>query len=167
VVVGQRKLVGILVEGGYGEGGMFAVCGLGLNIRKDPQLASSIAAAADGSRAPLAPISLEELLEPFAVPGFEELATLIRDCVVARVDAWETDVSAGRAAAGPLAPILSEYFDCIGALGREVEAILPDGQVFARGRFAGIDVWGRATIVTPDGRELEITSEQASIREIR
>ena len=168
VVVGRRKLVGILVEGGYGEGGMFAVCGLGLNILSNTQLEASIANASDGSHAPLAPISLEELLGSGAqvIPGFEMLATLIRDCVVERVDTWVADVSAGRAAAGPLAPILSEYFDCVGALGREVEALLPDGQVFARGRFAGIDVWGRATIVTPDGRELDISSEQASIREI-
>jgi BirA family biotin operon repressor/biotin-[acetyl-CoA-carboxylase] ligase len=49
-------------------------------------------------------------------------------------------------------------------LGTQVQAMLPDGQVFITGTFAGIDVWGKATVVTPDGAEMEISSEQASLR---
>ena len=49
-------------------------------------------------------------------------------------------------------------------LGRPVQALLPDGQPFMTGTFAGVDVWGRATVVTDDGRELELSAEQASLR---
>jgi hypothetical protein len=34
----------------------------------------------------------------------------------------------------------------------------------AEGTFAGIDIWGRATIVTADGHEVEFSPEQASVR---
>lgn len=165
VVVGRRKLAGLLVEAGYGEGGSFAVAGIGLNVVRDESLARSVSETQDGSVAPLRPACLADAQEGAPLPLFEELACAIRNQVVARVDAWAAEVAAGHAQAGPLAPVLSEYFDAIPMLGCEVRGVLPDGQTFVRGTFAGIDAWGKATIVTADGAEVAISAEQASLRE--
>ncbi len=83
--------------------------------------------------------------------------------VASRVDAWAADVAAGRAKAGPVAPVLSDYFDLVPLLGRPARALYPNGNVMATGTFAGIDIWGRATLRTEDGRELEFAPEQASV----
>ena len=160
-----RKLAGILVEAGTGEAGVFAVCGIGVNL-----VAPTLDMGSMGSPRPLAAAGLAEAMgvgpdgTELPVPGFEELARSLRDAIVARVDAWDEAVAAGRGAAGPLAPVLSEYFDRVPLLGHEAEAVLPDGRVCARGAFCGLDVWGRATLRLADGRELEFASEQASLR---
>ena len=81
--------------------------------------------------------------------------------------AWEADISAGRAAAGPLAPVLGDYFDALLDMGGEVEVVRA-GRVLARGTLAGVDVWGRATVRLDDGaQELEIAPEQAELRPAR
>ena len=79
------------------------------------------------------------------------------------MDAWVADVAAGRAAAGPLAPVLGDYFDVLRGRGEEVE-VVRGGRVMARGTLAGVDVWGRATVRLDDGRELDVTPEQAELR---
>lgn len=86
----------------------------------------------------------------------EELEAAVRS----RVAAWEAALSPKTA---PLGPVLGELFDRVDLMGEEVEALLPDGQAFARGRLAGLDLWGRVTIVI-DGRELELSPEQARLR---
>ena len=165
VVGAVRKLAGILVEAGTGEAGVFAVCGIGVNLA-----APHIDMGSMGSARPLSAAGLAEAMgegeagEPLETPGFEELARALRDHIVARVDAWEAAVRGGRGAAGPLAPILSEYFDHIPLLGHEAEAVLPDGRACARGTFCGLDVWGRAELRLADGREVDFASEQASLR---
>lgn len=83
-----------------------------------------------------------------------------------RVDRWAADVAAGRAKASPLAPVLSDYFDLVPLLGHPAEAVYPNGNVMARGTFGGLDIWGRAILVTEDGLELSFAPEQASIRSI-
>ena len=164
VVGAVRKLAGILVEAGTGEAGVFAVCGIGVNLA-----APHIDMGSMGSARPLSAAGLAEAMgegeagEPLETPGFEELARALRDHIVARVDAWEAAVRGGRGAAGPLAPILSEYFDHIPLLGHEAEAVLPDGRACARGTFCGLDVWGRAELRLADGREVDFASEQASL----
>lgn len=165
VVGAVRKLAGILVEAGTGEAGVFAVCGIGVNLA-----APHIDMGSMGSARPLSAAGLAEAMgegeagEPLETPGFEELARALRDHIVARVDAWEAAVRGGRGAAGPLAPILSEYFDHIPLLGHEAEAVLPDGRACARGTFCGLDVWGRAELRLADGREVDFASERASLR---
>ncbi len=94
----------------------------------------------------------------------DELARAVEEGVQARVASWEGQVAAGGAAAGPLAPVLSEYFDLVPLLGQPACAVYPNGNVMARGTFAGIDIWGRATLVTDDGHEVEFSPEQASVR---
>ncbi len=82
--------------------------------------------------------------------------------VEACVAAWEVAL-AGRAGMAPLAPVLAAYADQLWNLGSEVVVTYPNGRVRARGTFAGIDVWGRATVRTADGTELEFPPEQYRI----
>lgn len=160
------KLAGILMEAGVGDAGVFAICGIGVNVVRPPEGIAVL----DSVKA-LEPAYLEELVpagtgvfSAAAAPDHEAIAVSLRDHIMRRCDAWEADVHAGRAAAGPLAPILSEYFDCIPLLGHQVEAVYPDGRPYLTGVFAGIDVWGRATIHTEAGRDVDVAAEQVSIR---
>lgn len=86
------------------------------------------------------------------------------DAARARVDAWASDVAAGRGTAGPLAPVLGDYFDACALMGKPVAVVYPNGNVAAKGTLAGVDVWGRATVRLLTGREMEVAPEQASIR---
>ena len=80
------------------------------------------------------------------------------------IQAWEHDVVAGRAAAGPLAPVLSDYFDALLGMGEKVE-VLRGGRVIGEGTLVAVDVWGRATVRLEGGaQELEIAPEQARLR---
>lgn len=155
----DRKLAGILVEAGTGDSGMFAVCGIGVNLER-PVLEGDM-----GSVNPLAPAGIADAMAEGAVaPGFDELAQAIRDAVVARADAWAAAVNSGHAVAGPLAPVLSEYFDALPLMGARVDVVYPNGNVAATGDFVAVDVWGRATVRLEDGREVVVSSEQASLR---
>lgn len=94
----------------------------------------------------------------------DELVGALQEGVAARVSSWEEQILAGRGAAGPLAPVLSDYFDLVALMGRPAVAVYPNGNVMARGTFAGMDVWGRATLVLPSGKQVEIAPEHASLR---
>ena len=94
----------------------------------------------------------------------DDLRTVLEAGVQARVASWEQAIVGGAGKAGPLAPVLSEYFDLVALLGRPAKAVYPNGNVMAQGRFAGVDIWGRATLVANDGRELEFSPEQAGVR---
>lgn len=93
----------------------------------------------------------------------DDLAAALEHGISERVASWEEEIAAGRGAAGPLAPVLSDYFDLVGLMGKPAVAHYPNGNVLARGTFAGVDIWGRATLVLDDGHELELSPEQASI----
>lgn len=164
IVVAEQKLAGLLVEAGYGEKGMFAVCGIGINREPSQELAQAVAEQFDGSQRPLRPAFLSEHVE--AMPSFEQLATTLRDAIVKRAAQWEQSMM-GRTVAGPLATILDEYFDAMPAVGHTMDAVMPDGRSMATGTFAGMDVWGRAILVTQDGEEVAISAEQASLRQAR
>ncbi|WP_154026644.1 biotin--[acetyl-CoA-carboxylase] ligase [Olsenella uli] len=159
-----RKLCGMLMEAGTGEGGMFAVAGIGVNLML-PKLGGNL-----GSVNPLKPAQLSDAVgaddegNPLPVPGFDELAHAIRNHVIARCDAWAAEVNAGRAVAGPLAPILSDYFDSLPLMGKHVRVVYPNGNVMGLGTFVAVDVWGRATVKMGNGKEVTISSEQASLR---
>lgn len=82
------------------------------------------------------------------------------------VDAWAAGVAAGRAAAGPLAPVLGDYFDALLGMGEKVE-VLRGGRVIGEGALSAVDVWGRATVRLEGGaQELEIAPEQATLRAV-
>ena len=170
IIAGPSKLAGILVEAGSSAMGTFAVCGVGVNVA--PATADSasqvqVASGTDAVPSPeaLARTCLEELVEdPSKLPAFEDIAELLRRRIVARVDAWDLACRQGRAQAGPLAPILNEYFDCCPLLGHRVRALSPEGELVCTGYFAGLDCWGRATVRRDDGAEVVYTSEMVSLR---
>ena len=83
--------------------------------------------------------------------------------VLTRVDTWAVVANTPQGAAGPLAPVLGEYFDMVPLLGRQVAAVSPNGLPLAVGVFAGLDIWGRATIKT-DAGEQEFPPEVVRIR---
>lgn len=91
-------------------------------------------------------------------------AAALERAVRSDADAWAADVAAGRAAAGPLAPVLGDYFDVLLGMGGDVE-VLRGGRVIGRGALVAVDVWGRATVRLEGGaQELEIAPEQARLR---
>ena len=94
----------------------------------------------------------------------DELRAALEKGVTEQVGVWEERIAAGAGAAGPLAPVLSEYFDLVTLLGHPAVAVYPNGNEMARGTFSGVDIWGRATLTTEDGSELEFAPEQAGIR---
>lgn len=170
IIAGPRKLAGILVEAGSSAMGTFAVCGVGVNVASttagaDPCKQASGECPATQSPEALARTCLEELVDdPSGLPAFEDIAELLRRRIVARVDAWDLACRQGRAQAGPLAPILNEYFDRCPLLGHRVRALSPEGDLVCTGYFAGLDCWGRATIRRDDGAEVVYTSEMVSLR---
>lgn len=155
----DRKLAGILVEAKAGADGPFAVVGLGVNLHP-------VAVEESGSANPhaLAPISLDELAGDESIE-MHELARELRDAMAARVDAWAAAMRRYPAGMGPMAPVLSEYFDMVPMLGHQVAVVAPTGHVMDTGTFGGLDIWGRAVVVTPAG-EKTFPSEAVSLREI-
>ena len=170
IIAGPSKLAGILVEAGSSAMGTFAVCGVGVNVASPvtdgvPQIQERPQADAAPSPEALARTCLEELVDdPSGLPAFEDIAELLRRRIVERVDAWDLACRQGRAQAGPLAPILNEYFDLCPLLGHRVRALSPEGDLVCTGYFAGLDCWGRATIRRDDGAEVVYTSEMVSLR---
>jgi BirA family biotin operon repressor/biotin-[acetyl-CoA-carboxylase] ligase len=154
------KLGGILVEAGTGEAGLFAVCGIGINLAAPGEL------PADSHQAvALPPVGLDGAM-PVGIeaPGFDELAESLRAGIVARVDAWEQALLAAGRVTGPLAPVLDEYVGDLAWMGHAVAATSEDGQELCRGVLAGMDVWGRVTIRDAFGGEHELSSEMATLR---
>lgn len=170
IIAGSSKLAGILVEAGSSAMGTFAVCGVGVNVASttagaDPCKQASGECPATQSPEALTRTCLEELVDdPSGLPAFEDIAELLRRRIVARVDAWDLACRQGRAQAGPLAPVLNEYFDRCPLLGHRVRALSPEGDLVCTGYFAGLDCWGRATIRRDDGAEVVYTSEMVSLR---
>lgn len=147
------------VSAGYADG-MFVVCGVTFNLERYSEAAALPGHSPEMQSQKIeAALKKEGLLDSKAV----EPAALAEAVVVA-VDAWVDDCKAGRAAAGPLAPILNGYFDQVELLGQEVDVVYPNGNVAYTARFGGVDVWGRAILTGTDGKETVITPAQASIR---
>lgn len=157
----DRKLAGILVEAKASADGPFAVVGLGVNLHP-------LTVGGEGSQVSpqaLEPISLDELMGGDGCPDVQELAGMLRDAMIARVDAWAARMATMQAGMGPMAPILSEYFDMVPMLGKQVAVIAPTGHVMDTGTFSGLDIWGRAVVITPAG-EQNYPSEAVSLRQI-
>ena len=92
----------------------------------------------------------------------DDVAARVESAIRQRVDAWAADL-AGRPALAPLAPVLGDYANRLIHLGSRVVVLYPNGMVRARGTFAGVDVWGRATVRLAGGEELEFPPEQYRI----
>lgn len=163
LLLGDRgKLGGVLVEAGSSTHGLYAVCGVGLNVEpydeRDERLFDS--------PLPLKRACLAQVLPVGATFAMEELARIVRDRIVEAVDEWTTAVAAGGAVAGPLMPVLEAYADNLALLGRPVAVFDPEGRPLGSGVFAGIDGWGRATIRLADGQAVDYSAEQVSLRPV-
>ena len=93
----------------------------------------------------------------------EFLANKVSELVVQSVSVWEQQVKRARSFAGPIALILSDYFDMVPLLGQQVNKVYPSGNVALTARFGGIDVWGHAILVDQDGKEILVSEEEASV----
>ena len=85
----------------------------------------------------------------------------VRGAIDARVDQWS-----GTAARAPLASVLGDYANRLVDLGKEVSVTYPNGRVYARGTFVGVDVWGRATVRLASGEDVEFAPEKYRIARI-
>ena len=93
----------------------------------------------------------------------EFLANKVSELVVQSIGVWEQQVKRARSFAGPIALILSDYFDMVPLLGQQVNKVYPSGSVALTARFGGIDVWGHAILVDQDGKEILVSEEEASV----
>ena len=93
----------------------------------------------------------------------ELLAKKVSELVVQSVGTWEQQVKHARSFAGPIALILSDYFDVVPLLGRQVNKVYPNGNVALTARFGGIDVWGHAILVDENGKEILVSEDEASV----
>lgn len=176
---GACKLGGILVElclglqpGGSGAAadgvagvGDAAVCGIGVNLTRPRSNGITPQAVRDGMPAPLPAAYLDECGAPGAAGDYAAVATLFRDAIVRRVDAWAAGLPEDGAAA-PLAPVLEEYRSSLHGLGSEVAAVTPEGAVVGKGTFFSVDGTGRAVLALRGGGTLSLAPEQASLRPI-
>ena len=93
----------------------------------------------------------------------ELLAKKVSELVVQSVGTWEQQVKHVRSFAGPIALILSDYFDVVPLLGQQVNKVYPNGNVALTARFGGIDVWGHAILVDENGKEILVSEDEASV----
>ena len=93
----------------------------------------------------------------------ELLAKKVSELVIRSVSVWEQQVKRARSFAGPIALILSDYFDMVPLLGQQVNKVYPSGNVALTARFGGIDVWGHAILVDQDGKEILVSEDEASV----
>lgn len=98
-----------------------------------------------------------------AVDNTELLAKKVSELVVQSVETWGQQVKRARSFAGPIALILSDYFDMVPLLGQQVNKVYPNGNVALTARFGGIDVWGHAILVDKDGKEILVSEDEASV----
>lgn len=133
----DQVVASIKATAGYQEG-MFAV----VSIAADPKVLCSAFDVADNT---------------------ELLANKVSELVVQSVSVWEQQVKRARSFAGPIALILSDYFDMVPLLGQQVNKVYPSGNVALTARFGGIDVWGHAILVDQDGKEILVSEDEASV----
>lgn len=133
----DQAVASIKATAGYHEG-MFAV----VSIAADPKVLCSAFDVADNT---------------------ELLAKKVSELVVQSVSVWEQQVKRVRSFAGPIALILSDYFDMVPMLGQQVNKVYPSGNVALTARFGGIDVWGHAILVDQYGKEILVSEDEASV----
>ncbi|MBS6730989.1 MAG: hypothetical protein KH221_04595 [Atopobium sp.] len=138
------------------------------NICYKDQVVASIKATAgyqEGMFAVVSVVADAKLLSPVfdVADNTELLAKKVSELVVQSVSAWEQQVKRARSFAGPIALILSDYFDMVPLLGQQVNKVYPSGNVALTARFGGIDVWGHAILVDEDGKEILVSEEEASV----
>lgn len=132
------------------------------------QVVASIKATAGYQEGMFAVVSVvadaKALSSAFDVADNKELlAKKVSELVVQSVGTWEQQVKHARSFAGPIALILSDYFDVVPLLGQQVNKVYPSGNVALTARFGGIDVWGHAILVDENGKEILVSADEASV----
>lgn len=163
------KLGGILVESrGAGSKAWHAVAGIGLNLVRPERESIVPARVHDGMAAPLAAGYLEDAMcgpaPDFLGTEFSDLAERMAVSIVSGSRKWAEAVSPRE---GPLAPLKDAYERKLAFRGDEVIALSPAGEMLARGRFAGIDSWGRARVESCGAAGQAFLPEEASLRPCR
>ncbi len=144
VLVGDRKLVGILVERVETPSGPAAVLGVGLNV----------SLTADELPVPTATsLTLESGAEPDRTHLLVELLRSLREAY----DVWQ----AGGAEA--TARLRSSYAAACVTVGREVRVDLPGGQLLT-GRATGVDGAGRLVVLGADGETVVGAGDVVHVR---
>jgi BirA family transcriptional regulator, biotin operon repressor / biotin---[acetyl-CoA-carboxylase] ligase len=146
VLVGERKLAGILVERVERSAGAVAVVGIGLNVS----------------------LTEDELPVPTATSlAVENAATTDRTVVLREVlrslealfVQWQAD--GGDASLG----LVDSYVRRCGTLGREVRVDLPGGEQ-VRGVASGVDTDGRLEVRTPEGARILGAGDVVHVRAV-
>lgn len=162
VVCGFSKLAGILTELGTSDAGVFAVCGVGVNMVR-PMLSVDIGAVRS-----LSPAGLSEELAKLGhpLPDIDELAEQIRVEILHSIARWSVLVAhrAEGEAAAPLAELLEAYNEVLAFVSQPVTVYAIDGEAEASGVFRGVDGHGRALVECEPGVVAAYSSADVSIR---
>jgi BirA family biotin operon repressor/biotin-[acetyl-CoA-carboxylase] ligase len=134
VLVGDRKLAGILVERVERSAGAVAVVGVGLNVSQGSDelpVPTATSLAVEGAATTDRTVVLREVLRSLE-------ALFVQ---------WQAD------AGDPAGGLVDSYVRRCDTLGRDVRVDLPDGSQ-VRGVASGIDTEGRLEVRTPEGRRI-------------
>lgn len=132
VLIGERKLAGILLERVESPDGPAAIVGVGLNV------------SLTEDELPV-PTATSLLIESGSPPDRTELLVSLLASLLEAYDAWE----AGGADA--TARLRSSYAaECV-TVGRDVRVEMPTGEPLT-GRATGVDESGRLVVAGPDGQ---------------
>lgn len=134
VLVGHRKLAGILVERVERDGGPVAVVGVGLNVslnEAELPVATATSLAVEGAVTTDRTVVLREVLRSLE-------ALFVQ---------WQAD------GGDPRLGLVESYVRRCSTLGRQVRVELPSGE-HLHGTASGIDTDGRLEVNTADGRRM-------------
>lgn len=141
VLIGDRKVAGILVERVETSGGPAAVVGIGLNV---------LLAAEDLPVATATSLLVESEGLGHPVPDRTVLLASLVDTLLESYGAWQAGVQDGS-----VARLRESYTRVCGTVGRDVEVSLPDGSRLV-GRATSIDEHGRLVVAPAAGPEVPV-----------
>lgn len=143
VLIGERKVAGILVERVEGPSGPAAVVGIGLNVLlAEEQLPVPTATS----------LLLESAGLGHPVPDRTALLASLVQGLLEAYDAWQAGEE------GPATTHLRDsYTRVCSTLGRDVDVAMPDGTTLS-GRATGIDEHGRLVVTPPSGPEVAVAA---------
>lgn len=141
VLLGDRKVAGILVERVEGEGGPAAVVGIGLNVLlTEEQLPVPTATS----------LLVESAGLGHPVPRRTALLATLVETLSEAYDAWQAGIDEGSTAR-----LRESYARVCATLDRDVEVAMPDGSTLA-GRATGLDGHGRLLVAPAAGPEVAV-----------
>lgn len=147
---GKTYTISCIHHGGYDDDGMFCTCECVADVSFFACLKERCKAQ-DCART-------EHTLTQSA------LADTIQACVCKRIDAWQAFVHEHPQYPGTISSVADDYFAAQAWMDKKVSVVLLHKNQTIQGRFAGIDIWGRASIIEDDGQELVCAPEQVSMQ---